>query len=92
MGSFFRDKLRQADVALTFRDVVIVPGWVEVEPREVDVRTRATRNYRLNIPLISSPMDTVTESEMAIALARQGGLGVIHRNCSIEEQWTWRDV
>ncbi|HDM26910.1 MAG TPA: IMP dehydrogenase [Candidatus Bathyarchaeota archaeon] len=86
MGSFFRDKLRQADVALTFRDVVIVPGWVEVEPREVDVRTRATKNYRLNIPLISSPMDTVTESEMAIALARQGGLGVIHRNCSIEEQ------
>ncbi len=85
-SSFFRSKLRGADVALTFRDVVILPGWVEVEPGEVDVQTRVTTNYRLNIPLISSPMDTVTESEMAIALARQGGLGVLHRNCSIKEE------
>jgi len=84
--SFFRDKLFKAEFALTFRDVILLPGWVEVEPREVNVRTRATKSYELNIPLISSPMDTVTESEMAIALARQGGLGVLHRNCSIEEQ------
>mgnify|MGYP000689847235 CR=1 FL=1 len=82
----FREKLSKADVALTFRDVVILPGFTEVEPNEVNVATKATRNYRLNIPLISSPMDTVTESEMAISLARQGGLGVLHRNCTIKEQ------
>jgi IMP dehydrogenase len=82
----FLEKLKETQVALTFRDVLLLPGRAEVEPREVDVRTRVTRRHRLNIPFVSSPMDTVTESEMAIALARQGGLGVIHRNCSTEEQ------
>lgn len=84
--STFRDKLKIIDVAVTFRDIILVPGWTEVEPREVDVRTRASKRYKINIPFISSPMDMVTESEMAIALARQGGLGVLHRNCPVEEQ------
>ncbi|MGA2783607.1 MAG: IMP dehydrogenase [Candidatus Bathyarchaeia archaeon] len=65
---------------------MLIPGRSEVEPADVDVRTRVTKSYELNIPIVSSPMDTVTESEMAIAIARHGGLGVIHRNCSAEEQ------
>jgi len=82
----FLEKFKGIQVALTFRDVILLPGRAEVEPSEVDVRTRVTRGHSLNIPFVSSPMDTVTESEMAIALAREGGLGVIHRNCSIDEQ------
>lgn len=82
----FRDKLLKAVQALTFNDVLLLPGFTMVEPSEVDVRSRATRKVRLNVPFISSPMDTVTESDMAIALARQGGLGVLHRNCSIEAE------
>jgi len=65
---------------------MLIPGRSEVEPTEVNVRTHVTKSYELNIPFVSSPMDTVTESEMAIAIARHGGLGVIHRNCSIEDQ------
>jgi len=84
--AFFRRKLLKVEAALTFRDVILLPGWTELEPREVNVRTRATVNHGLNIPFLSSPMDTVTESDMAISLARQGGLGVLHRNCSIEEE------
>lgn len=71
---------------ITFDDVLLVPRYSEVVPSEVDVSTRLTRGIRLNIPIISSPMDTVTESEMAIALAQEGGLGVIHKNLSIERQ------
>ncbi len=82
----FLDKFRSIQVALTFRDVFILPGRAEVEPSAVDVRSRVTKRHKLNIPFVSSPMDTVTESDMAIALARQGGLGVIHRNCSVDEQ------
>jgi len=66
--------------------VILVPNWVEVEPREIDLTTRVTVNHRLNLPFVSSPMDTVTEAEMAIALARLGGLGILHRNCSIDDQ------
>ena len=65
---------------------LLVPRPSDVVPAEVDVTTRLTRRIRLNIPLLSSPMDTVTESEMAIALAQEGGLGVIHKNMSIERQ------
>ncbi len=79
-------KIKDIHVALTFRDVFILPGRSEVEPSEVDVRTRVTRTHKLNIPFVSSPMDTVTESDMAIAIARHGGLGVVHRNCSVDEQ------
>ncbi len=72
--------------AITYDDVLLVPAKSAVLPREVDVTTRLTRNIRLNIPLLSAAMDTVTESEMAIALAREGGIGIIHKNLSIERQ------
>jgi IMP dehydrogenase len=71
---------------LTFDDVLLEPGPSEVMPGETDVSTRLTRGIALNIPLISSAMDTVTEGRLAIAMAQAGGLGVIHRNLSIEEQ------
>jgi len=82
----FRDKFKNADNALTFNDVILLPGWTTLEPDEATVKTQATRNVSLNAPFIASPMDTVTESEMAIALARNGCLGVLHRNCSAEEE------
>src|SRR3712207_496176 len=72
--------------ALTFDDVLLVPRHSAVLPAQVDVSTRLTRNIPLNVPLLSAAMDTVTESEMAIAMAQHGGLGVIHKNLSIEEQ------
>ena len=72
--------------AITFDDVLMEPRYSEVVPSEVDVRTKLTQSITLNIPLLSSPMDTVTESELAIALAKEGGLGVIHKNMSIPEQ------
>ncbi|MFM8734705.1 MAG: IMP dehydrogenase [Pirellulales bacterium] len=71
---------------ITFDDVLLVPRFSAVVPSEVDVSTRLTRGIELKIPIVSSPMDTVTESEMAIALAQEGGLGVIHKNLSIERQ------
>lgn len=73
-------------LAVTFDDVLLEPRYSDVVPSEVDVSTQLTRRIRLNIPIVSAPMDTVTESAMAIALAQQGGLGVIHKNLSIEEQ------
>ena len=72
--------------ALTFDDILLVPRHSTVLPAQVDVSTRLTRNIALNVPLLSAAMDTVTESEMAIAMAQHGGLGVIHKNLSIEEQ------
>src|SRR5687767_12072741 len=72
--------------ALTFDDILLVPRHSTVLPAQVDVSTRLTRNIALNVPLVSAAMDTVTESEMAIAMAQHGGLGVIHKNLSIEEQ------
>ena len=72
--------------AITFDDVLLSPRYSDVVPAQVDVRTQLTKRIALNIPLISSPMDTVTESEMAIALTQEGGLGVIHKNMSIEAQ------
>jgi len=86
MKGTFSQKLKDASLAVTFRDVILVPNWVEVEPKEIDLTTQATVNHKLNLPFISSPMDTVTEAEMAIALARLGGLGILHRNCSVEDQ------
>ncbi len=82
----FREKLKDSGAALTFNDVILLPGYTEVEPREVDISTWVTPKHKLNIPFVSAPMDTVTEAEMAIALAREGGLGVLHRNCTIEEE------
>src|SRR5215218_10351204 len=72
--------------ALTFDDVLLVPQHSTVLPSEVDVSSNLTRNIRLHVPLVSAAMDTVTESRLAIAMAQQGGLGVIHKNLSIEEQ------
>ena len=77
---------RIAYTGITFDDVLLEPGYSEIIPAEVSVATRLTRGIKLNIPLLSSPMDTVTESNMAIALAQQGGLGVIHKNMSIDRQ------
>src|SRR5438552_495034 len=77
---------RIAYQGITFDDVLLEPAYSDVVPREVDVRTQLTRNIRLNIPILSSPMDTVTESELAIALAQEGGLGVIHKNMTIQQQ------
>ncbi len=71
---------------LTFDDVLLVPAYSEVLPREVSISTQLTRNITLNFPMISSAMDTVTESQMAIAMAREGGLGILHKNMSIERQ------
>src|SRR6478609_9921856 len=71
---------------LTFDDVLLVPSRSEVVPAQADTRTWLTRKIGLNIPVVSSAMDTVTESHMAIALAQQGGIGIIHRNMSIERQ------
>src|SRR5205823_14762766 len=72
--------------ALTFDDVLLVPRLSSVHPRNVDVRSRFTRGIPLNIPLVSAAMDTVTESELAIAIAREGGIGVLHKNLSIPDQ------
>lgn len=72
--------------ALTFDDVLLEPKYSDVLPREVDLKTNLTKTIHLNIPLLSSAMDTVTESEMAIAVARQGGIGIIHKNMGIEDQ------
>jgi IMP dehydrogenase len=82
----FRTKFENAKKALTFYDVLLLPGWTTIEPTQADVRSKITRNIELNIPLIASPMDTVTEAEMAIALAREGALGILHRNCSAVEE------
>lgn len=71
---------------LTYDDVLLVPAYSEVLPREVNIQTRFTRNIKINVPIVSAAMDTVTESKMAIAMAREGGIGVLHKNMSIEEQ------
>ncbi|MFM7157398.1 MAG: IMP dehydrogenase, partial [Bacteroidota bacterium] len=71
---------------ITFDDVLLIPRYSEVLPRETSLKTRITRTISLNIPIVSAAMDTVTESEMAIALAREGGIGIIHKNMSIQAQ------
>lgn len=82
--SFISEKLIAE--GLTFDDVLLVPAYSEVLPRNVDISTRFTRNIKLNAPIVSAAMDTVTEAELAIAIAREGGIGVIHKNMSIEAQ------
>ncbi|ARU91144.1 inosine 5'-monophosphate dehydrogenase [Spiroplasma clarkii] len=71
---------------ITFDDVLLVPAYSKVLPSEVDLKTQLTQNITLNIPIISAAMDTVTEAELAIAMARAGGIGIIHKNLSIEKQ------
>jgi IMP dehydrogenase len=82
--SIFTDKILYE--GLTFDDVLLVPSYSEVLPREVDLSSMFTRNIRINTPVVSAAMDTVTEDELAIAIAREGGMGVIHKNMSIEKQ------
>jgi len=72
--------------ALTFDDVLLIPSYSEVLPREVDISTQFTTDLRLNAPIVSAAMDTVTEYKLAIAIARQGGIGMIHKNMTIEAQ------
>ena len=81
--SFMNEKVQPE--GLTFDDVLLVPAYSEVLPREVSVVTRFSRNIQLNIPIVSAAMDTVTEAPLAIALAREGGIGVIHKKMSIAE-------
>ena len=76
----------EENYAFNFDDFILVPQYIDIEPSEISLQTKFTTNITLNVPFVSSPMDTVTEAEMAITLARNGGIGVIHRNCSIEEQ------
>ncbi|MGH3361865.1 MAG: IMP dehydrogenase, partial [Nocardioides sp.] len=75
-----------AALGLTYDDVLLLPGRSDIAPSDIDTTTRLTRGIELRAPLVSAAMDTVTESRMAIAMARQGGLGVLHRNLSIEDQ------
>lgn len=82
--SFIADKIVME--GLTFDDLLLVPAYSEVLPRNVDLTTRFSKNITLNVPMVSAAMDTVTETTMAIAIAREGGIGVIHKNMSIEEQ------
>ncbi|WP_417500602.1 IMP dehydrogenase [Marinobacter sp.] len=78
--------LRIAEEALTFDDVLLVPGYSEVLPHQVDLRTKLTRTITLNIPLVSAAMDTVTDAELAIAMAQEGGIGIMHKNMNPEQQ------
>ncbi len=82
--SFIKDKILYE--GLTFDDVLLVPSYSEVLPREVDLTSMFTRNIRINTPIVSAAMDTVTEDELAIAIAREGGIGVIHKNMPVEKQ------
>src|SRR5690554_8071447 len=78
--------LRIAEEALTFDDVLLVPGYSDVTPKDVSLKTRLTRDIQLNIPLVSAAMDTVTEARLAIAMAQEGGIGIIHKSMSIADQ------
>lgn len=84
MSSFVTDKIVMD--GLTFDDVLLIPAYSEVLPKSVELKTRFSRNIELNVPFVTAAMDTVTESSMAIAIAREGGIGVIHKNMTIEEQ------
>ena len=84
MSSFVADRIVMD--GLTFDDVLLIPAYSEVLPRTVELKTKFSRNIELNVPFVTAAMDTVTESAMAIAIAREGGIGVIHKNMSIEEQ------
>ena len=84
MASFLTDKVVMEGI--TFDDVLLIPAYSEVLPREVSLDTKFSRNIDLKIPFVTAAMDTVTEAPMAIAIAREGGIGVIHKNMSIEEQ------
>jgi len=79
-------KERPCDLGLTFGDVLLAPGYSDVIPSDTNIDSKFSKNINLFLPIVSSAMDTVTEDDMAIAVALQGGLGIIHKNLSIEEQ------
>jgi IMP dehydrogenase len=72
----------------TFDDVLLVPAFSEILPRDVDIKTKLTKDITLNIPMLSAAMDTVTEASLAIALAREGGLGILHKTCQLKNKLT----
>src|ERR1700734_3486156 len=78
--------MRILEEALTFDDVLLVPAYSEILPREVDLSTQVTRRSRLNVPLVSAAMDTVTEAGLAITIAQEGGIGIVHKSMTIEAQ------
>ena len=78
--------LRILEEALTFDDVLLVPAYSEVLPQEVSLATQLTRSIRLNLPVVSAAMDTVTEHRLAISIAQEGGIGIVHKNMTIESQ------
>lgn len=78
--------MRIIQKALTFDDILLVPAYSNVLPRDVSLRTQLTRNISLNIPMLSAAMDTVTEGRLAIALAQEGGIGIVHKNMTAAEQ------
>ncbi|MEM1857304.1 MAG: IMP dehydrogenase, partial [Thermoplasmata archaeon] len=82
----FVEKFRNIKLGLTFDDVLLIPSKTKVDPNETDISTKLTKNLKINIPIVSSPMDTVTGPEMAIGMAHLGGIGIIHRNQTVEEQ------
>ncbi len=86
MPGYFTSKLMDAPIAFTFFDFILAPSFTNIEPKEVDVSSRFTPTIQLRVPFVSSPMDTVTEEAMAIAMAECGAIGVIHRNCTRERQ------
>src|SRR5688500_18676327 len=84
--SMKKQDLKFVGEGLTYDDVLLVPAYSEVLPREVDISSLFSRNIKINVPVISAAMDTVTESTLAIAMAQEGGIGVLHKNMSIEMQ------
>ena len=84
MNDFIKEKIVMD--GLTYDDVLLIPAYSEVLPKAVSLKTKFSRNIELNVPFVTAAMDTVTEAKMAIAIAREGGIGVIHKNMSIEEQ------
>jgi IMP dehydrogenase len=82
----FKDKFTSIKEGYTFDDVLLLPARTSVEPKEVEIFSKVSRNINVRVPIVSSPMDTVTEAEMAIAIARYGGIGVVHRNMTVNEQ------
>ena len=80
------EEIFSSNLGYTYNDLILMPGFINFSLDQVNTKTKLTKNISLNIPFVSSPMDTVTESQMAIAMALQGGIGIIHRNNTIEEQ------
>ena len=78
--------LRIAQEALTFDDLLLVPGYSDITAKDVSLKTKLTRGIELNMPLVSAAMDTVTEARLAIAMAQEGGIGIIHKSMTIEQQ------